>query len=174
MGNLQPQFLLPSLSSCGIAAELAQESGLAAEGLTAQLLLVSAPRRLSHAFDSTHVQPKQTLFTSRVGFKFCSFYSCFSFRFFWLVQVRQAISTLRLKGENTACKRAEDVRVLWWCSFSRGPGKAHPRIESISQVLALRLVAPHCLHPAWLPQCFWSPTLNPQPGPTPKASTLCI
>lgn len=31
---------------------------------------------------------------------------------FWLVQVRQAISTLRLRGENIACKRADDVCVL--------------------------------------------------------------
>lgn len=36
---------------------------------------------LSHTLDSTHLQPKQTLFTSQVGFKFCSFCSCFSFRF---------------------------------------------------------------------------------------------
>lgn len=49
---------------------------------------------------------------------------------FWLVHVRQAILTLRLRGENIACKRADDV----WYEFLRGPQRTCTRTESISQV----------------------------------------
>lgn len=62
-----PDFRPPH-GFCGIVADLAQGTGPATEGLMAQLLLVSAPGRLSHMLDSTHLQPKQALFTSQVGF----------------------------------------------------------------------------------------------------------
>lgn len=71
----------PPPSFYAIGADLACGPGPAGEGLTAPLLTGLCSMTLSHTLNSTHLQPKQTLFTSQVGFKFCSFCSCFSFRF---------------------------------------------------------------------------------------------
>lgn len=74
----------------------------------------SLPHEGCHMLSAPMCSPN-TLFTSQVGFRLCSFYFCFSFRtffFFWLVQVRKAISTWRLKAADTACKRAEGVCLL--------------------------------------------------------------
>lgn len=80
-GNPHPQFPWLPQGFRDLVADPVRGTGLATEGFAAQLCLVPALCRLSHGLCSTHLPPKQTLFTSQVGFEFCSFCSCFSFRF---------------------------------------------------------------------------------------------
>lgn len=107
MGNLQPRFpLLPRGFRSWPGSQAWPRKG---SWLSCSWSLL---REGCHMLSAPMCSPN-TLFTSRIGFRLCSFYSCFSFRnFFWLVQVRKAISALRLKAANAACKRAAGVRLL--------------------------------------------------------------
>lgn len=107
MGNLQPRFpLLPHGFRSGPGSQAWPRKGSWLSCSWSRL------HEGCHTLSAPMCSPN-TLFTSQVGFRLCSFYSCFSFRiFFWLVQVRKAISTLRLKAANRACKRAVGVCLL--------------------------------------------------------------
>lgn len=122
----------------------------------------SLPHEGCHMLSAPMCSP-DTLFTSQVGFRLCSFYFCFSFRTFFLASSSSKGSfNMEIEGSKHSLQKSRGC-VLAGVGF----GKANPYVGSISQVLGLW----HLMSPS-SPLGFCLVLIH-NPGLTFKALVLC-